>query len=86
MDEATIVAVVQKIEDNGKNPGYVVTTSEKIIGSITFSLDNDIWKENANPKAGEIVVLSQLRKKRAGWRALNARFYRPSDEEIRKEK
>ena len=75
-----IVAVVQDIV-KGKHGYYVVTTSGEIKGSITFSLRKEVWQEKSNPKPGDRVVLSELRKKRDGWYACKARFFRPEDEE-----
>ena len=74
------VAVVQSIV-KGKHGDYVVTTSDKIKGSITFSLRKEVWQEKGNPELGVRVVLSELRKKRGGWYACKARFFRPEDEE-----
>ena len=39
--EETVVAVVQRIIE-GKHGRYVVTTSEEIEGSITFSLRKEV--------------------------------------------
>lgn len=77
--EDSIRAIVQTIV-RGKHGSYVVATSDEINGSITFSLKKPFWEENNWPEKGTIVVLSELRKKRAGWRAMKARFFRPEDE------
>jgi hypothetical protein len=82
MTEKSISAVIQKVIKEGKRGGYVVATSQKIKGSITFSLGGDVWQEETLPEVGVLVVLSDLRRKRAGWRAFKARFFRPADEQI----
>ena len=74
MKAEKIVAVVQDVI-NGKHGIYVVTTSDEINGSITFSLRKEVWQERKNPKQGDYVVLSELHKKRRGWRAEKARFF-----------
>lgn len=76
-----IKAVVQKTVSNGRHGPYAVATSDEMTGSITFSLDPPVWQEDDVPESGVSVLLSDLRKKRAGWRALSGRFLRPSDEQ-----
>ncbi len=76
-----IKAIVQKVT-KGKHGAYAVAKSKDIEGSITFSLDKNIWQEPDLPESGTVVVLSKLTKKRAGWRANRGRFLKPSDEEI----
>lgn len=78
-------AVVQAVAD-GKHGPYAVVEVEGLgeaaspfDGSLTFSISESVWRENVWPSAGEVVVLSQLRKKRSGWRALKARFLQPYD-------
>lgn len=78
--EDTTRAIVQKIILNGKHGPYAIAKAE-IIGSITFSLEKGVWSEKQLPERGMVVILSTLRKKRAGWRALNGRFLQPSDEQ-----
>ena len=73
-------AVVEKIIRNGRHGPYAVARSEEI-GNVTFSLDPEVWREDDWPEPGMYVVLSQIRKKRAGWRAKHGRFIVPSDEE-----
>ncbi len=75
-----IKAVVQKVVKKAKHGPYAVATSEGVKGSITFSLGEGIWKEKSLPERGYVVLLNDLRKKRAGWRAEQARFLRPADE------
>jgi hypothetical protein len=77
MDE--FVAIVEKIVLSGKHGPYVLVRSDEL-GSITFSLDKSVWQEKDLPDEGIYVMLSDLRKKRAGWRAEHGRFLRPSDQ------
>lgn len=72
------VAVVDKVIA-GKHGDYAVAHSDRL-SSITFSLQTPVWQESDHPEEGMEVVLSDIRKKRAGWRAMSARFVRPSDE------
>jgi len=76
-------AVVEKIILEGDHGPYVVTRCREIGLIVTFSLDPKVWQEADRPEPGMIVVLSQLRKKRAGWRAQQARFVEPADPETR---
>ena len=73
-----VVAVVQGIVA-GNHGRYVVAISNDIEDSITFSLGKEIWQERDDPEPGIYVVLSELRKKRSGWRAYKARFFRPNN-------
>lgn len=73
-----IQAVVNKIISSGRHGPYAVASSE--IGTITFSLRPPVWTEEGWPENGTFVILSDVRKKRAGWRAMSGRFVRPSDE------
>jgi len=79
MEETVLTAVVEKIVHNGKHGPYAVSSSEEV-GLVTFSLRPEVWQENNLPERGSIVVLSEIRKKRAGWRANSGRFFRPSDQ------
>lgn len=72
-------AVVEKIIEGGRHGPYVVARSDEL-GSVTFSLDDPVWRESGRPEPGTCVMLSQIRKKRAGWRAYRGRFIGPSDE------
>lgn len=50
--------------------------------SVTFGLAEDIWQSASPPNLNETVVLRDLRLIHTkGWRAYQARYYRPSDEE-----
>ncbi len=73
-------AIVEKIILGGRHGPYAVARSPEL-GSITFSLDSEIWQEKDWPEPGICVMLSQIRKKRAGWRAKHGRFINPSDEQ-----
>ena len=78
-----IRAIVQKVITNGRHGPYAFAVSEGINAlKITFSLAEDVWKESEMPEEGMFVVLSQLRKKRGGWRAHRARFLTPADEQV----
>jgi len=86
MDE-NYQAVVQKVIKNGNHGPYAVALCE--VGTVTFSLEKDVWQEDKFPEPGTFVLLADFQKKRAGWRAKSGRFVRPSDErnpETRKEK
>ncbi len=72
-------AVVQKVFEKGEHGPYAKARA-KGLGTITFSLDRKVWKESREPEEGDIVILSEVRQKRAGWRAESGRFVRPSDE------
>lgn len=70
--------VVQKVVRNGQHGPYAVAQDDRL-GSVTFSLTPDVWQEKRFPEAGSEVVLWDFQKKRAGWRAMSARFLRPED-------
>ena len=78
-------AMVEKVIANGKHGSYAVATHKKL-GKITFSLDHKVWKEKETPDAGSLVILQSVRKKRAGWRAKQARFFTPEDQQTEKRK
>jgi hypothetical protein len=73
-----IRGVIQKIHSDGRHGPYAIATVEGL-GSVTFSLEKRVWDEEDKPEPGEIVMLSKLREKRAGWRAMQARYATPSD-------
>ncbi|MFI5240413.1 MAG: hypothetical protein ACHQUB_01770 [Candidatus Saccharimonadia bacterium] len=73
---ATVQAVLP-----GPHGPYVVATAVGLFGSITFALSEPVWLETDTPERGAMVVLSDLRRKQAGWRALSARYFRPEDEQ-----
>ncbi len=74
-------AVVQQVIQNGKHGPYAVATCDGFNQPITFSLDSKVWQEDESPEPGMFVMLSKLRKKRAGWRAQIGRFVKPSDDQ-----
>ena len=76
-----IKAVVERVFPEGRHGPYVVATSDQIEGSVTFSLEPTVWKEDEWPEEGTEVLLEKLRKKRAGWRAKEGRFWKLSDEQ-----
>jgi len=77
-DEETYPAIIEKVYASGPHGPYAVASSKKL-GSITVSLSPIIWKERDWPECGTVVMLSDIRKKRAGWRAYIGRFLKPSD-------
>ena len=79
MDENSYKAVVQKIVRQGAHGPYAVATEAELV-MVTFSLEPDVWEEKTWPEEGDVVVLSEIRKKRAGWRANRGRFLQQSDE------
>lgn len=76
----TVTAVVEKLVLDGKHGPYAVATA-KGLGIVTFSLEQSVWQEQSHPESGTLVILSDLRLKRAGWRAHTGRFVRPSDQQ-----
>lgn len=78
----TIKAVVQKIVPKGRHGPFSVATSDQVERSVTFSLEPTVWEEKEWPEEGMMVFLGKLRKKRAGWRAKQGRFWKPSDEQL----
>ena len=77
----TVKAVVQKLIREGKHGPFAVATSDQLSGSVTFSLEPTVWRESDWPEEGTVVLLGELRQKRAGWRAKYGRFLKPSDEQ-----
>jgi len=71
-------AIVEKVYRSGPHGPYAVAKNDAL-GSITFSLGKKVWEETIEPEPGTYVLLSQITKKRAGWRAGSGRFVRPSD-------
>lgn len=74
-------AVVDKIIPRGRHGPYAVARCQDL-GMVTFSLDPPVWQEGEYPELGTYVVLSKIRKKRAGWRAQSGRFVTPFDEKV----
>jgi hypothetical protein len=56
------------------------------IGRVTFSFnpDDHVWAEDSLPIKGADVVLSNLVSMEGGWRALEARYFRPEDRDLSK--
>ncbi len=59
--------------------GAYAVARDDTLGLVTFSLDKNVWQEDSIPTEGEYVVMSDIRKKRNGWRACNCRYLRPED-------
>lgn len=76
-----VIATIQSVIPKGKHGAYAVATANEVEGSITFSLARPVWTENDQPEPGTRVILSDLRLKSAGWRALSARYVRPADKQ-----
>lgn len=76
-----VIGMIQKIVLEGKHGPYAVTSVEGIEGSVTFSLQPSVWHEKNHPELGTRVVLGDLRMKRAGWKALSARYVTPHDKQ-----
>lgn len=74
-------AVVQEVVQGKHGPYAVALVDMAGIKRATFALKSPVWEEGVLPEPGTVVVLNDFRKKRAGWRAESARFYRPSDEQ-----
>lgn len=71
-------ATVQRIILNGKHGPYAVASLKRDKESVfvTFSLSQPVWREDGLPEEGNIVILKDIRKKKAGWRAYIASFVR----------
>jgi hypothetical protein len=73
-------AVVEKIIPYGRHGPYAVARSGEL-GCVTFALDKKVWKRKECPQPGTYVMLSEIRKKCAGWRAESVRYISPYDEQ-----
>ncbi len=80
MNKKQIQAVVQMVLEGDHGP-YAVATADGFEGSITFSLDSSVWQEAIRPGRGTHVILSNLERKQAGWRANKVRLLQPEDEQ-----
>ena len=78
--DSRYVGPVEKVVAPGRHGPYAVMRVEGI-GTVTFSLRPPVWNEKSYPERGMYVVLSQVRKMRAGWRAMSGRFMTPSDQQ-----
>lgn len=79
--EKGVKAVVEKVVLVGPHGPYAIATTKALAGSVTFSLERNVWQGQDYPEPGEIVFLSKLREKRQGWRAKEGRYWKPSDEQ-----
>lgn len=84
--ESAITTVVERIDLKGMHGPYFEARPKdlkirKRLGNITVSLEKRVWLEVDWPEEGLEVLLWDLRKKKAGWRAYKARFVRPEDEQ-----
>lgn len=70
--------VVQAVITEGRH-GQFAWVSHPKLGSVTFSLEPEVWHEEDVPSPGSEVMIGKYRKKRAGWRAMYARYVTPAD-------
>ena len=77
--DAPIEAIVTAIVPKGGHGPYAIAKadSKPELGSITFALDKKVWREKDWPDVADHVVLRDIRKRPAGWRAHRAYFERP---------
>lgn len=87
MNNKEFCFLVISVDPKGAHGPYAVAVqnirgSEKDLGlgSVTFSLDSNVWEEPTRPSGGTWVVLSQFERKAAGWRANKARLFKPEDD------
>ncbi len=78
MTRETYEAIVEKIVRSGPRGPYAVARSTEL-GIITVSLEPPVWNEREFPEREDVILLSSIREKRAGWRAHSGRFVTPSD-------
>jgi len=72
-----IVEVV--VTTKGGNNRYARATVANI-GVVTFSLQPPVWQEDMpSPERGTYVVMSNIYRKKGGWRAERCRLLRPGD-------
>jgi len=60
--------------------GQIAYAKTEQYGVVTFATQNSVWQGDTEPQTGEIVILSELRKFRKGWRAMKARRFILTDE------
>lgn len=66
----------------GKQGMYAIAVCDTVAGSVTFSLNASVWQEKKRRvRIGDKVVLKNLRRSSAGWRAMSVRLMRPEDEQ-----
>lgn len=78
-----LIGVVDRVVLDGNHGPYALAKVGERENAVffTFSLEPPVWNEGDIPDEGMQVVLSKLRKKRAGWRALSARYLQTADEQ-----
>jgi hypothetical protein len=74
----TLKATVTSI-GGGRSGRFAIAASDAMDGSITFSLHPPVWAEEQVPEPGDKVFLSDLKQKRAGWRAMSGRWPTPEE-------
>ncbi len=79
LPKSEYVAVVGSIVAHGKHGAYAVSHCKQVDGAVTFGLNTPVWMECDWPEPGMEVLVTELRKKRAGWRAMKARYVQPED-------
>ena len=72
MDETVRAGVTNVLDKERGNYAVAVPTNARPRGSVTFSL-HGAWKNDRLPEPGDVVLLAQLVRKKAGWRAYDAR-------------
>ena len=85
MDEEKVLGVVARVVRKGKHGPYAISYAKNSAireALVTFSLAVPCWVESTIPERGVLVVLTDITKKRAGWRAGSARYVRVADAEF----
>lgn len=70
----TFHAFVTGVDQNGQHGPFAYAHCNEQNVDITFMLSADVWQGNSIPEIGDEVILWDLKKRHAGWRALGARF------------
>ena len=83
MTDESYLAIIEKVIPEGHRGPYAVAKSTEL-GSVTFSLKSPVWTEKERPEPGTYVILTNILRKRGGWRANSGRFFKPSDQQSAK--
>jgi hypothetical protein len=79
-----LMGIVDRIVPDGPHGPYAVTKTDdpRIGGFITFGMGNEenAWTEKIWPSEGDAIHLSNLKKRRGGWRAEKARPWMLEDD------